>query len=675
VSPSASNRSPLAKRLIRYRSWILAGVHTVLFLIAFFFSFGVWYNFKRFDDWFFASFLPMAPMVVAIKLLAFSAFRLHQGWWRYVGLRDLLAVAAAAYVGTFGFVLAYYVTVNVAYHYYDGLVLFESFPPSVFLIDFFMTVNVVCGARVAIRLYHEQMRPVAAGGPIPCLILGAGNTGEALLREILRMNVERHRVVGFLDDDPAKQNMRIHGVPVLGRLDDVRRIAEEHQVDDLLVAMPEVSQRRLRRVVELCQGTNLHFRTVPAVADVIGGRVTVSQMRPVDINDLLGREQVRLDEAQIKDRIEGQRVLVTGAGGSIGSEICRQLTRFKPARLILVEKAENNLFEIDRELERMAPEIPRVCDVADIQDAARMDVIFARERPHLVFHSAAHKHVPMMEFNVGEAIKNNVVGTRVVADAARRHRVGRFVMISTDKAVNPTSVMGCTKRIAEMYIQQLGDGDPTQFITVRFGNVIGSSGSVVPIFRRQIAAGGPVTVTDPRMTRYFMTIPEASQLVLQAGVMGRHGDIYVLDMGEPVRILDLAKQMITLSGFRPGEDVEIVFTGVRPGEKLFEELKFHGEDISPTPHEQIGVWRNRPENWERVCHGIDELFSMADRLDNDELRSKLATIVPEYNRGHEPEPPSADEREWLNTPAPAVERDSEEALSARRKLSPHAAEE
>lgn len=604
-------------------------LHAVLFAIALFSAFGIYYNFRLLEIWFWPTFIPLLPIVLTIKLLVFGWLRLYQGWWRYVGIRDLLTVVKGAYFGTFGFVVAFFVAVNVAKHTRDAL-LFPNFPPSAFLLDFGMTIAVVCGARILVRLYREEMRPVATGGPIQCLILGAGDTGEALLREILRMEVERYRVVGFLDDDPAKRNIRIHGVNVLGPISDVRRIAEAHQVDELFVALPAVAHKQLRKVVEQCQGTNLRFRTIPAMADVLGGRVTVSQMRDVDINDLLGREQVRLDEHEIKDKIEGKAVLVTGAGGSIGSEICRQVARFSPRRLILVEQAENNLFEIDRELERTAPAIQRSCHVADICDQSRIRAIFRNEKPELVFHAAAHKHVPMMEANVGEAIKNNIGGTRVVADAARAEGVNRFVMISTDKAVNPTSVMGCTKRVAEMYIQQLGDGETTQFMTVRFGNVLGSSGSVVPIFRRQIAAGGPVTVTDPRMTRYFMTIPEASQLVLQAGVMGRHGDIFVLDMGEPVRILDLAKEMITLSGFRPGEDIEIVFTGMRPGEKLFEELNMHGEDISPTRHEQIGVYRKRPEDWNKIRAGIDDLLTRADTDDGDRLRDRLADLVPEY---------------------------------------------
>ncbi len=614
---------------MRYRTIVSITAHLTLFAAALFGAFGLYYNFRSYQTWFWSPFLTILPMVLAIKGIVFIWMGLHRGSWRYVGIRDLMTVLKASYVSTLAFIIFFYVAANVSMRIYNQP-LFVGMPTSVFLLDFGLTIAFISGARIAVRLYHEEVRPTAAGGPINCLILGAGNTGETMLREILRTNVERFRVVGFLDDETTRHNVRIHGVPVLGKIDDVRRIAEAQQVDELLIAMPEFEHSRLRRVVEMCQGTNLRFRTIPAMADVIGGKVTVSRIRNVDINDLLGRSPAKLDEADISSKIAGQRVLITGAGGSIGSEMCRQVARFKPARLVLVELCENNMFEIDRELQKLAPDIPRVCHMADIRDAERVDSIFAMEKPALVFHAAAHKHVPMMEINVGEAVKNNILGTRTVADAAKRHGVSRFVMISTDKAVNPTSVMGATKRVAEMYIQQLGDAKGTHFITVRFGNVLGSSGSVVPIFRKQIAAGGPVTVTDPRMTRYFMTIPEASQLVLQAGVMGSHGDIFVLDMGEPVRILDLAKEMITLSGLRPGEDIEITFSGVRPGEKLYEELNIHGEDVRPTHHAQIGVWKNRPEDWAKVCRGIDDLISHADARPGEELKAKIKVLVPEY---------------------------------------------
>ncbi len=619
-------------------------MHAALFAAALFCAFGIYYNFRRFDAWFQPYFLPLMPAIVLIKLVVFWRMSLFRGTWRYVGIRDLISISIAALVGTFFFIVYFFILANVTPFLESRR---YQFPQSVFPLDFGTTIAFICGSRLLVRLYHEEIRAAEDTGRRQCLILGAGDTGEALLREVLRMPTARYNVVGFLDDDLTKRGMQIHGVPVLGSIDETRAFVERFKIDELLLAMPGSGNKRIRQVVEKCQGMNVRFRTVPSMQSLIEGRVTVSQIRDVSIKDLLGREQVELDEAGIRDYLAGQRVLVTGAGGSIGSEICRQVMRFHPARLILLEQFENSLFEIDRELEAIAPEVDRKCCVGDICDARRIDAIMTAEKPSVIFHAAAHKHVPMMEINIGEAIKNNVLGTKTVADAALRHGVSRFVMISTDKAVNPTSVMGCTKRIAEMYIQQLGTTGgtrtaTTQFMTVRFGNVLGSSGSVVPIFARQIAAGGPVTVTDPRMTRYFMTIPEASQLVLQAGVLGKDGDIFLLDMGEPVKIVDLAREMITLSGLRPGEDIEIKFTGVRPGEKLYEELSVLGEDMGKTTHEKIYVWRNKKEDWPRVCRKLESLTAQADDLNPEIARLRMAEIVPEFQpESDAPEKPAA----------------------------------
>jgi FlaA1/EpsC-like NDP-sugar epimerase len=437
-------------------------------------------------------------------------------------------------------------------------------------------------------------------------------------------------VVGFLDDNPRKLRARIHGVEVLGDTSQVREFCERHAIDEVLLAIPSAPQRIVRGLVERCHGTQVRFRTVPALGDLIAGRVRVSQMRNVDIEDLLGREAVTLDDDAIAQYLRDKVVLVTGAGGSIGAEMCRQIARVGPQRLILVEQTENNLFTIERDLLRSFDALPLEAYVADICDAERIEHVFAAEQPAAVFHAAAHKHVPMMERNVGEAIKNNVGGTRTLADAAVRAGVRKFVMISTDKAVNPTSVMGCAKRVAELYVQQLSARGATKFVTVRFGNVLGSSGSVVPIFKAQIERGGPVTVTHPEMTRYFMTIPEAAQLVLQAGAIGDGGEIFLLDMGEPVKIVDLARDLITLSGLKPDTDIEIQFTGVRPGEKLFEELSVSGENILTTSHPKIGVWEKRAEDFETVVAGVEDLLAMAEVATADALRQRLAELVPEY---------------------------------------------
>jgi len=631
--PTTHATSPDPQRLDRRRRWpfwrpllVSFFIYQALFIASYLLSVGVTYNFQYHLDTFTRYFLPLMPINVVIKTVVFGMFRLYRGWWRYVGLRDLLSVIAASYVSFVLFMVLYFAG-EFAHLWARGV---PVRPQLVFILDWGLTIALVCGARVAVRLYREEFRPIASGGPARVLIIGAGDAGEMTVREILRMPVERHRVVGFLDDDPSLRRARIHGVDVLGTTDEVGEICANHDIDEILIAIPDADRKELRKVVKACQGAAVRFRMVPGPDELIRGDVAIHQLREVDIGDLLGREEVALDAQTIALYLESKRVMVTGAGGSIGSELCRQILRFGPKRLVLIEQAENNLFETERELRERHPDAELRSYIADVCDVHRVEQIFAAEAPEAVFHAAAHKHVPLMEQNPGEAVKNNILGTQSLAEAALARGCQKFVLISTDKAVNPSSVMGCTKRVAEMYIQQLGPDGPTQFVTVRFGNVLGSSGSVLPIFQRQIAAGGPVTVTHPEMVRYFMTIPEAAQLTLQAGAIGNGGEIFLLDMGEPVKILDLARELITLNGLRPDEDIDITFTGIRPGEKLFEELSIRGEDIAPTPHPKIGIWKRRPEDHATVCHAIDELARLAEDADPDTLRAGLAAIVPEY---------------------------------------------
>ncbi len=500
----------------------------------------------------------------------------------------------------------------------------------VIMLDLFTTIMLLSGARMVVRLYHEEYFSAGGKAVKRFLIVGAGDAGEALLREMTRIRADEYHVVGFIDDDPLKQDMRIHGVSVLGTVDELPRICADEKIDEIGIAMPSATHKQLRRVVQVCQGAKIRFRTVPSITDIASGKLRVSQIRDVDINDLLGREVVQLDLAQIEQFLKNKVVLVTGAGGSIGSEMCRQVCHFEPKLLLLVEQAENPLFFIERELRRNFSGVSLEAVVCDITDRPRLEAIFAQHRPDVVIHAAAHKHVPLMETNAGEAVKNNVMGTMAVADAADAQGAEHFVMISTDKAVNPTSVMGSTKRVAEMYIQDLNQTSKTHFVTVRFGNVLGSNGSVVPIFKNQIAAGGPVTVTHPEMRRYFMTIPEASQLVLQAATMGQGGEIFVLDMGEPVKIVDLARELITLSGFRPGEDIEIAFTGMRPGEKLFEELSIAGEDMLPTRHPKIGIWKNIGKDRGTLRGEIEGLIAVGRRGDYEGIVEAIKVLIPEY---------------------------------------------
>ncbi len=643
---SSTPNAPLPRSLVTYRTSLVISAHAVLITLALLSAFLLAYNFRwtsRWETetrfWFVDLYLPLLAIALPLKLLVFQWTRQFSGSWRYVGLRDVFGVISASLIGSFIFLTAYF-TLEYSWIALHGRALIDRWPEqylrqsAVFALDWAATIAFISAARILVRFYYEELHPRGAGDLRRVLICGAGDAGEAVLREMIRAGGSRYQCVGFLDDDVPQLRGRIHEVEIVGRTTQIREVCERLGVQEVLIALPDAGPRQIRELVECCEGTGVLFRTMPALSDLIEGRVQVSRIREVSIADLLGREAVELDKDKIGRQLRGKRILITGAGGSIGSEMCRQIATFSPQRLILVEQAENNLFEIDRELRTARPDLQVVPYVADITDCPRISAIFEKEKPSGVFHAAAHKHVPMMEINPGEAIKNNIAGTRTVADACVVAGVSRMVMISTDKAVNPTSIMGCTKRVAEMYVQGLTGASQTQFVTVRFGNVLGSSGSVVPIFREQIAAGGPVTVTHPDMTRYFMTIPEAAQLVLQAGTMGNGGEIYMLHMGEPVRIVDLARDMITLSGLRPGVDVEIVFSGRRPGEKLFEELANQGEDVEPTRHPKIGTWKHRPENRELVLSGIERLVALADGGDLFEIQSELRRIVAEYKPEH-----------------------------------------
>ncbi|MGC3999860.1 MAG: nucleoside-diphosphate sugar epimerase/dehydratase [Anaeromyxobacter sp.] len=565
------------------------------------------------------------PLVVASRVTTFMAFGLFRGLWRYTGARDLVGIVAGTVVGSAGVLL---VDMLIGLH----------FPRSILAIEWLLAIVLVGGTRLSTRGLRKWLLPAPAeaaaeGGKHRILIVGAGDAGEMLLREIQRNHGSRYKPIGFVDDDAAKVREHIHGVRVLGKIPDLPRLVQDRRVDEVLIAIPSATGRQMRRVVEQCKAAGVRFQTIPGMDQLIDGRITMKQLRNVAIEDLLGREPVELEMEAISRELTGQVIMVTGAGGSIGSEICRQLCRFEPASLLLVERAENSLFFIHRELEQAFPRVHLVPCIGDVGDGTRMADLFELHRPTVVFHAAAHKHVPMMEWNPGEAVKNNVGGTKVIADLSDQFRVHRFVMISTDKAVNPTSVMGVSKRVAEMYVQALSQRSKTRFVTVRFGNVLGSNGSVIPIFQAQIAAGGPVTVTHPEMKRYFMTIPEASQLVLQAGAMGAGGEIFILDMGEPVKIADLAHDLITLSGLKPGVDIEIEFTGVRPGEKLFEELSVDAENTEKTRHPKIFVGRFRPCAWDALQRHLHELASVAD--EPKEVRRKFLELVPEY-RPHAP---------------------------------------
>ncbi len=530
--------------------------------------------------------LQQLPYVVVIQFAALALAGVYSFIWRYVGLGEVKAFLYAALWSALALTAV-------------RLTLPERFggwrvPLSIILMGTVFSFGGVLGLRVLRRYLYEvgqrlHRATLSDGTRAPTLLVGAGRAGVLAAREIVGRGDMNLDVKGFVDDDPGKKDAVIHGIRVVGTTEDLPRLVRELGITQVVITIAQISRQEILRLIGLCRKIQVAVRIIPGLYEVLQGKVHVTRIRSVQIEDLLGREPVYLDEAQLGQFLAGKRVMVTGAGGSIGSELVRQVARFKPAKLLLVERAEFALFEVDAEMRRVCPQVEVLPLVADVCDEGRVRALFQEHAPQIIFHAAAHKHVPMMEANPGEAIKNNVLATRLLGEVAGEHGVETFVMISTDKAVRPTSIMGATKRTAELAVQDLAKRHATRYLAVRFGNVVGSAGSVVPIFREQIRRGGPVTVTHPEMRRYFMTIPEAAQLVLQAGAIGEGGEIFILDMGEPVRILDLAEEMITLTGLRPYVDMDIVFTGLRPGEKLFEELELAGEQIAKTRHPKIFI--------------------------------------------------------------------------------------
>ena len=571
------------------------------------------------------------PYIVGLQYGLLALLGIPRFSWRYIGLREAVRILRALALGAGALVGVRLLVANVLpgnlYAQYGHL------PLGIAVFDFVLAFVGLSGVRVARRLGTEraQMQRLQAGATrVPTLLVGAGHAGLLIAKEIERNPALGIEAVGFIDDNEQTHGTMVHGIRVLGRVADIERLARHHDAQQAIITIASAPGHVVRNIAEACQRAGLKVKVVPGLHQLVSGQLNFTRIRDVAIEDLLRRDQVVLDDQAIAADLRDSVVLVTGAGGSIGAEICRQVSRFGPRRLLLVERAENALFEIHRELRSEFPSLALEPLVADITDARRVNQIFQDYGPQVVFHAAAHKHVPMMEWNVSEAIKNNVVGTRGLADIAQAHRTRAFVMISTDKAVNPSSVMGASKRAAEIYIQALGKQSATRFVTVRFGNVLDSNGSVVPIFREQISRGGPVTVTHPDMKRYFMTIPEACQLVLQAGAMGRGGEIFILDMGEPVRIVDLARDLIHLSGFLPHE-IEIVFSGIRPGEKLYEELSTSDEKVQKTQHPKIYVGRTVAESLEVVTRKLDELETLVNRgASGDVVRDRLAWVVPEF---------------------------------------------
>lgn len=574
------------------------------------------------------------PYVVLGEYLVFALFGVPRFSWRYVGLREVRTIFVAATVASGALLVIRLVLGELQFVYpflRHGVV-----PNGVIAANYTLLFLAVCGVRVLRRLIAERAekegrrRAQPRVEPTPTMLVGAGQCGLLMARELANRPDLGLRPVGFIDDDPDKLGTVVHGIPVVGASTDLQRLCAERGARQVIITIASASGKTMREIVARCEEAGLPTKIIPGLYELADGAVNISRIRDVAIEDLLGRDAVQLEMDTIGDVVTDRVVMVTGAGGSIGSELCRQLCRFRPKRLLLVERAENALFQIHRELEPQHPSVRVVPLIADVTDVPRMESVFRAERPALVLHAAAHKHVPMMEWNPSEALKNNVLGTAACANLASRHGAERFVLISTDKAVNPTSVMGATKRIAEMYVQSLAGRTTTRFATVRFGNVLGSAGSVIPIFKEQIARGGPVTVTHPEMRRYFMTIPEACQLVLQAGAMGQGGEIFVLDMGEPVRIVDLARDLIALSGLQEGEDIEIAFVGTRPGEKLFEEIVTDSEAAEKTRHPKILIGKTRSPSHTVVEGWLRELETTLDHAGDAEALAFVRRCVPEF---------------------------------------------
>ena len=560
--------------------------------------------------------------VVCLKLLVFGWFRIYEGWSRYLTFHDLITIVQASTASSLVLAFAHYL-------------LFPSrlIPRSVFLMDWGGTIVAIGALRSVARLVEERGLFIRnASKKTPVLIVGANDSGETLLR-IIRCNRNLpHRVVGFITEDAARLGSRIGGVPVLGPLAETCAIAQRHRVPEVLITAGELSGKQVRQLVDQGRLCGVGVKVLPSYEQLLHGNFDM-RPRAVSIEDILRRDPVQLDQRGPHRWIADQVLLVTGSAGSIGSEICRQLLQFAPRQLVLVDRSENGQFFLQRQLQELAPDRKVHICVADANDTQRMESIIQRHRPDIIFHAAAYKHVPLMEVNCGEAIKNIVLMTQRLADLASKNGVPSFVLISTDKAVNPTSVMGACKRVAELYVQSLAQTSSCRFVTVRFGNVLDSAGSVVPIFREQIARGGPVTVTHPDMVRYFMMIPEAAQLVIQAGAMGQGGEIFVLDMGDPVRIVDLASDLIRLSGLRVGEDIEIKFTGMRPGEKLYEELRLDGEEQITTSHPKITVAESERVGTENISRAIRRLTNLTEDS-TDRVLQELSRIVPQFQHDH-----------------------------------------
>jgi FlaA1/EpsC-like NDP-sugar epimerase len=604
--------------LQRYRSLMVVCAQLGLIILANLTAFALRFD-GEISPFYYQLFLQGLPVVLAIFGLGMFAFGIQQGLWRYVGLHDLGRILWASVASS-----------AVAYAVLQLVLGWVAYPRSVIILTGLLGGLYLAGIRLGVRWFREWLQ-VLSPSARRVLIVGAGNTGELLVRDMLSGEGSHYRPVGLVDDDPIKRKMKIHGVPVVGKIEDIAKFTRSLVVHEIIIAIPSASNTLKQRIIAAAEGCKVPIKVLPNVKQLLADPAALRQVRPMSLEDLLQREPIQTDCQELHPLLEGKRVLVTGAGGSIGSELCRQIAQYRPALLVLFERYENGLHALDLELRAKFPLVKFVTAVGDVTVQDRVAEVLAQTRPEIVFHAAAHKHVPLMELNPKEAVRNNVLGTKTLAEAALARGVERFVLISTDKAVNPTSVMGATKRVAEEFIQSLNHKGETKFTVVRFGNVLGSNGSVVPLFADQIRSGGPVTVTHPDIKRFFMTIPEAVQLVLQASVMGHGEDVFVLDMGEQIKVADLARNMIVLSGLVPDQDIRIVYSGLRPGEKLYEELFEEAELVEPTSHPKVHrAIKNAPCSSERIEQSIGHLEAALSHGDDDALIRRLQEAVPSY---------------------------------------------
>lgn len=576
--------------------------------------------FDNVPDEFIGNIVHLAVIATFVKLAAFIIFKLYNSLWKYASIYEMINIFSAAFVSN---------TIMLSYVFIAQV----RAPRSIFIITFFIDVFLIGGVRFAYRI----LRRIVKGETLnfkntkKVLIIGGGDAGAIIVRELLLHHELNSKPVAIIDDNPIKLGKKINGVPIVGKSKDIKKVVDRYKIDEIIIAIPSANNKTINEIYNECSKTDCKVKILPSVSQLIDESVIMQKIRDVNIEDLLGREPIKLDMEEITSYLSGQTVLVTGGGGSIGSELCRQIASFRPKQLIILDNYENNAYYIQNELLFNYPDLSLVVLIANIREKQRIDAVFDKYKPDVVFHAAAHKHVPLMEANPTEAIKNNVFGTLNVAECSDKHKVKKFVLISTDKAVNPTNIMGATKRIAEMIIQAINRHSKTEFVAVRFGNVLGSNGSVIPLFKKQIEQGGPVTVTHPEVIRYFMTIPEAVQLVIQAGAMAKGGEIFVLDMGEPVKISDLARNLIKLSGFEPDIDIKIEFTGLRPGEKLYEELLLAEEGLQATKYNKIFVAQPVFTDLALLRREIDNLREII-MTNSETVTDYIQTIVPTYKK-------------------------------------------